>query len=216
LEAVGLPPGVTMIAPRFPKGATRMPVQFIADPGAELQSALVQLLARPANRAIPLRAASQQGFYLFNRPNEYPWHVVFLDRFALAVTQTAPFDLELEPPQAALPQDGEMALRVKVHRHPGFTGPVEIEADGLPPNVSPSPIVTIPGNTTEGEFKIQANDKAALGTYQIAMNGSTTDGDSFSGFGRIRVSSQFAALRISDSYITVNLQRSSIERGQEG
>jgi len=215
LEAVGLPRSVTMIAPRLPKGATRMPVQFIAEPGTELQSALVQLLARPANRAIPLRTASQQGFYLFNRPNEFPWHLVFLDTFALAVTQTAPFDLELVPPRAALPKNGEMTLKVKVHRHPGFTGAVEIQAGWLPPNVSPSPTVTIPANETEGDFKIQANDKTALGTYQIAMNASTTDGDSFSGYGRIRVSSQFAALRISDSYIAVNLQRTSIERGRE-
>jgi hypothetical protein len=214
LEAVGLPPGVQMIAPRFPKGATRMPVQFVAEPGAELQSALIELRAKPVNRSIPLESSSQQGFYLFNRPNEYPWHVVFLDKFALAVTQPSPFDIELEPPQVPLIKNGEMTLKVKVHRHAGFTGPVEIQTDWLPPNVSGSPTVTIPADKNEGEFKIQANDKAVVGPYQIAINATTTGGDSFSGVGRIRVSSEFATLRVSDPYITVNLQRSSVERGR--
>jgi len=214
LEAVGLPRGVGMIAPRFPKGVTRMPVQFVAEPGVELQSALIELRARPVNRSVPLETATQQGFYLFNRPNEYPWHVVFLDKFALAVTERAPFDIELERPQVPLVRNGEMVLKVRVQRHGGFNGPVEIQADWLPPNVSGSPTVTIAADKTEGEFKIQANDKAPLGTYQVAINASTTGGDSFSGFGRIRVSSEFASIRVSDPYMTVNLQRSSVERGQ--
>src|SRR5262249_34919912 len=102
LDAVGLPPGVTMIAPRFPKGVTRMPVQFVAAPDAPLQSALIELRARAASSAAKLETGSQQGFYLLNRPNEYPWHLVFLDKFALAVTESAPFDVELEEPRVPL------------------------------------------------------------------------------------------------------------------
>jgi hypothetical protein len=216
LEAVGLPPGVTMIAPRFPKGATRMPVQFVAAPDAALQSALIELRARPLNRSIPLETGSQQGFYLMNRPNEYPWHLVFLNKFALAVTQHAPFDLELEDPQVPLIRNGELTLKVKVHRDADFHGPVEIQVDWLPPNVSGSPTVTIPADKSEGEYKIQANDRVVLGNNQIAISGSTTGGDGYSGFGRVRVSSKFISLRIADPYITVSLQRSSIERGKSG
>ena len=155
LEAVGLPRGVKMIAPRFLKGSTRMPVQFIADADAEQQSALIQLLARPVNRAMPLKTQSQQGFVgiLFNRPNEYPWHVVFLDRFALAVTQPAPFDLELEGPQLSLPKNGEMELKVKVNRHAGFSrsGSGASERTGCRPIASLEfPLITIPADQTEG------------------------------------------------------------------
>ncbi len=46
LEASGLPRGVTMIAPHFPKGANRMPVQFVAAADAEQQSTLIELSAR--------------------------------------------------------------------------------------------------------------------------------------------------------------------------
>ena len=46
LEAVGLPKGVTMIAPRVPKGATRVPVQFVAAADAPPQAAQIEILAR--------------------------------------------------------------------------------------------------------------------------------------------------------------------------
>ncbi len=52
LEAKGLPRGVTMIAPRFAKGVTRMPVQFVAAPDAEQQAALIELLARPVDKTV--------------------------------------------------------------------------------------------------------------------------------------------------------------------
>ena len=216
LEASGLPRGVTMIAPRFPKGANRMPVQFVAAPDAEQQSALIELSAHPVNRSVLLDTASRQAFYLFNRPNEYPWHLVFLDKFALAVTQPASFDIELDQPTVPLARNGEMLLHVKVNRHGDFKGPVEMQTDWLPLNVSGSPSVTIPADKTEGSFRIQANDRAIPGKYQVAMNASTTGGDGFSGYGRVRVSSEFVNLEVSDPFVTIDLQRSSVERGHRG
>ena len=48
------------------------------------------------------------------------------------------------------------------------------------------------------------------------MNASTTGGDSFSGFGRVRVSSPFVKLEVSEPYVSIDLQRSSVERGHKG
>ena len=216
LEAAGLPRGIHMIAPRFTKGVTRLPVQFTADADAEPQAALVELLARPVDRKTPLDTGSRQGFALINRGNELPLHVVFLDKYALAVTQPAPFHIEMEAPAIPLVQAGELALKVKVIRDAGFTGVVEIQPDWLPPSVSKGAVVTIKPNESESVFKIQAGPKAAPGVYQIAMNASTTGGDAYSGIGRVRVSSGFVDLKVSESYLAVNLKRASIERGQRG
>jgi hypothetical protein len=215
LEAAGLPPGVKMITPHVSKGVNKIPVQFIAGLDTPPQSALIELLARPVEK-VALDTESRQAFALFNRPGEYPWHLVFLDKYALAVTDPAPFHLEMEQPSVALSQSGEMLLKVKLNRHGDFKGPVEIQADWLPPNVSGSPTATIPPEKTEGEFKIQANNKAAAGTYQIAMTASTTGGDGASGIGRIRVSSPFVNLEVAEPYVTIDLKRSSIEQGRRG
>ena len=215
LEARGLPKGVTMIAPRFTKGVTRLPVQFVAAPDAAPQAALIELLARPVEAGAHVRSASRQGFALTNRPGELPWHYVFLDKFALAVTQPAPFDIELVQPEIGVSKNGELLLTARVTRHAGFKGPIEIQPDWLPNGVSKESVVTIPPDKTEAVFKIQANEKAPAGVYKIAMNASTTDGDSYSGVGRIRVSSQFIELKVTEPYLTIDLQRTSVERGKQ-
>lgn len=215
LEAKGLPKGVTMIAPRFTKGATRMPVQFVAAPDAGQQAALIELSARAVDKGTHVLTGSRQGFALTNRPGELPWHYVFLDKYALAVTQPAPFDIELVQPEIAIAQNSELLLTARVTRHGSFKGAIEIQPDWLPNGVSKEGVLTIPADKTEAAFKIQANDKAPAGVYKVAMNASTTDGDAYSGVGRVRVSSAFIDLKVAEPYLTIDLQRTSVERGKQ-
>jgi len=214
LEARGLPKGVTMIAPRVPKGAARVPVQFVAAPDAEEQATLIEILARPVDMAVTLETGSRQGFAFINRGGELPWHFVFVDKYALAITDPAPFTLKLAAPTVPLMQGSELLLKVAVERAAGFTGPIEIQPDWVPPGVSKEGTVTIPANKTEATFRLQAGDKAAPGTYKIAISGSTTTGDSYSGIGRIRESSEFVELRTAEPYLSIELLRSSVERGK--
>jgi hypothetical protein len=216
LEAVGLPKGVSMIAPRVTKGMTKVPVQFVASREAEPHSALIQILARPVDRAAKLESGSRQAFALMNRPGELPWHYVFLDRYAMAVTDPAPFRVTLTAPPIPVMQGSDLQLKVSVERSDGFSGPVEMVPDWLPPGVSHEPVITIPAGKTEGTMRIQANDKAAPGVYRIAMNASTTGGDAFSGIGRVRVSSEFVELRVLEPFLSIELQRTSVERGKRG
>ncbi|SPE40326.1 conserved hypothetical protein [Candidatus Sulfopaludibacter sp. SbA3] len=192
-----------------------MPVQFVAEPDVAPQAALIELLARPVDKSAHLESASRQGFALTNRPGELPWHYVFLDKYALAVTQPAPFDIELVQPDIGISQNSELLLTARVTRHGDFKGPVEIQPDWLPNGVSKESVVTIPKDKTEAAFKIQANEKAPPGLYKVAMNASTTDGDAYSGVGRIRVSSRFIDLKVTEPYLTIDLQRTSVERGKQ-
>jgi hypothetical protein len=217
LEAVGLPRGVTMIAPHVTKGVTRIPVQFVASPDAEPQAVLIDLLARPVDGKTSLDSGSRQGFALVNQAGEMPWHFVFLDKYALAVTEPAPFHLELEQPGIPLAQSSELQLKVKVIRSGDFKGAIEMQPDWLPPGVSKGATVTIPADHTEGTFTIQANDKAAPGIYRVAINASTAGtGDAASGVGRIRVSSEFVELKVSEPYLSIDVGRSSVEQGKAG
>lgn len=216
LEAVGLPRDVSMIAPVYTKGATRLPVQFVAAQGAEQQAALIELRARPVKPGARLLSGSKQTVELFNRAGERPLHLLFLDKYALAVTQPAPFHIELAQPEIALAQNGELALKVKVLRHGDFKDPIEIQTDWLPSNVSKEAAVTVPGDKNEAVFKIRADNKAAPGVYKIAMNATTKGGEAYSGVGRIRVSSEFVDLKVASPYLGVELQRASVQRGQRG
>ena len=152
-----------MIAPRrryLAKGATRMPVQFIAAKDVEEQTALIQLLARPVDKSVKLESATRQAIALYNHPVEFPLHYVFLDKFALAITKPAPFEVTMEQPAIPITRTGEMMLKVKVERHGDFNGPVELMPDWLPPGVSGGGATLIAADKSEGEVKIQANAKA--------------------------------------------------------
>jgi hypothetical protein len=214
LEARGLPRGVTMIAPRFSKGVTRIPVQFVAAADAAPQSALIELLAKPVERGAQIDSGSRQGFALTNRPGELPWHFVWLTQYALAVTQPAPFDIELEQPALPIVQGGDLTLKARITRHGDFKDAVEMITDWLPSGVSKGNVVTIPAGKDEAVFQIQANDKAAKGVYPIAMNASTVGGDAYSGVGRVRVSSKFVDLKVMEPYLSIDMQRGSVEQGK--
>ena len=217
LEAVGLPRGVTMIAPKYPKGAMRMPVQFVAEQGAEQQAAFIELRAKAVEPNVQLATGSRQGAALVNKGNQLAWHFLWMEKFAMAVTQPAPFHIELEQPEIPLAQNGELDLKVKLIRHGDFNDPVEIQPDWMPQGVTRESALTIPKDKNEATFKIHANAKAPAGVFKIAMNATTAKGgDSFSGVGRVRVSSKFVELRLSEPYLSVDLKRSSVERGQRG
>jgi hypothetical protein len=216
LEAKGLPRGVRMVAPHIAKGATRVPVAFEAAPNAEQQAALIEVLARPVSKGVPLQTGSRQTIELFNRPGERPLHFLFLDKFALAVTQPAPFHVELEKPDIALAKNGELALKVRVVRADGFKDAIELQPDWLPAGVSKEAAVTIPGDKSEAAFRIRADTKAAPGVYSIAMNATTKGGDGYSGVGRIRVSSAFIDLKLAEPFFAIDFKRAAVERGQRG
>ena len=47
------------------------------------------------------------------------------------------------------------------------------------------------------------------------MSATTQGGDAYSGVGRIRVSSEFVNLQISEPYLVIDLTRAAVERGQK-
>src|SRR5207244_858065 len=107
----------------------------------------------------------------------------------------------------ALMQGSDLQLKVLVEAGKDHVGAIEFEPDWLPPGVSHEPAVRVNAGKTEATIKIQANDRAGPGVYQIAMNASTVGGDPFSGIGRVRVSSEFVELRVMAPYLSIELRR---------
>jgi hypothetical protein len=216
LEATGLPRGVEMTVQPVAKGQNRVPVQFYASDDAESQIRFFEMRVRSADGKTPIKSRSHQSVATMNRGVDRPLHVVFLDRYALAVTDPAPFHVELERPRVPLVQNGELALKAHIVRNEGFTGAVEISADWLPQNVSKGGVVTIAPDKTDAELTIRAGGNAAAGTYKIVLNASTTTGDRATGAGRVRISTDFVPLTIAEPYMKITLRRSAVEQGRAG
>lgn len=212
LVADGLPKGVTMNAPRITAGTKQTQVQFIAEPNTPPQVALIALQVKAVD-GTPLVSHSQQGFPFLNHSGGHAWHTLLVDKFALAVTEAAPFTLELVQPPIPLSQNGELALPVKVTRRAGFNEALEFQCDWLPPGVRSEPTVTIPEGQSEGVMHITADSGAKNGTFQMAVTASTTGGSYYLGAGRTRASTNFINLVVAEPYVLLKNHPSAVRRG---
>ena len=235
LVAIGLPEGVTMHAPRVKPSMPKVPVVFEATADAKLQGAFIQIVARPVvetkpesastpaadvanvlapplvsgfRQTIAMSGANNNDYYLFN---------VF-DKLAVAVTEPAPFSIEIEEPKSALVQNGEITLKFKIVRAPGFDEPVSVAMEWKPTGVSTGTPVTIRADKSEGEYMLGAARNATAGAYTATL--SAVSGAQRPAYrdaaNRTYVSTKPFQLLVAEPHIDAKFARASIERGKTG
>lgn len=215
ITATGLPPGVQMIAPIVPAGQRSIPVQFIASADTPPQTAVIELQAQPADHSRRIESGSHQAFPFLSHSGGRAWHAVVVDRYILAVTESAPFTIELLPPQIPLSQSGELAMQVNLKRREGFDEPVDYQFDWIPPGVQAQPTVTIPAGESSSILRLFASTSAQPGTWKIAATATTTGGSYYLGTGRQRNSTAFVDLTIAEPYIALKNKPSAVRRGDK-
>ena len=240
LVAIGLPEGVTMIAPRVTAAMPRVPVVFEAAPDAKLQGKFIDIVARPirsldapvrANDAkdadeaktrsdegvqptivsgfrqtIPQSASGNNDYYVFNT----------FDKLAIAVTEPAPFSIEIEQPKSALVQNGEISLKFKINRADGFDEPVSIAMEWKPTGVSTGTPVTMKVEKNDGEYLLGAARNATAGSYEVMLSAvSGAQRPAYrDGANRTYVSTKPFKLLVAEPHIDAKFARASIERGK--
>ena len=227
LVAIGLPEGVTMRAPRITAAMPRVPVVFEAAPGTRTQGKLVELVARPvasgdssARDSDNAPSSVASGFRQVIAMNQYGnndfyLHMV-LDRLPIAVTQPVPFRLEVEEPKSALVQNGEMAIKFRVVREPGFDGPVTVSMEWRPSGVTGATPIAIRAGQTDGEYLLSAARNAVAGPNQVtltAVSGGERPGY-YDNANRAYVASPPFKLTVAEPHVDARFSRSSIERGK--
>jgi len=217
LVAHGLPPGVTMTTPRLKPGTTYWPLQFTAQPSAALGGAVISLEAIPVDRAIEVQTRCQQNVPFINHSGGDAWHAVQVDKYIVGVTDPAPFSLDIEQPTIALVRGGELGIPVRITRHGDFQGPVEFSVGYIHGAIEFPPPTIIPAGQNEGLLTLSAQPSAPLGVSPLVVVGSTMHEtiDPFLGAGHIRVSSQIVELAVSQPYLELSSQPSSIRRGEQ-
>jgi hypothetical protein len=216
LVGVNLPEGVTLHAPKLTPGMTRVPVVFEAAATAKPGAALIDLAVRPVGgkpgpdtgyrQTIAMNAYGNNDYYL---------HVP-IDRLALAVTDPAPFRVEVEEPKSALVQNGEMTVKFRVHRAAGYTGPVTVQMEWKPNGISTATPFTVKAGETEGTYLLGAARNASAGKHQVtltAMSGGSRRGYG-DGEGRTYIASAPFFVTVAEPHVEAKLPRTSVERGK--
>jgi hypothetical protein len=215
LVAHGLPAGVRMVSSRIPAGRTFWPVQLVADDCAQPGSALITFEAKPVDATRPFESRSQQQIPFINHSGGDAWRTVKLDRYVLAITDSAPFSIEIQAPPVPLVRGGELAIPVKIKRRPGFNEAIEFQCDWIPAGVGIQPALIIPAGATEAVLKISGEANAPLGPCPMVVVASTIrEGlDAYLGTGRVRVSSEIVNLMIAEPFVELTSAPESVRRG---
>lgn len=213
--AKGLPQGVRMSAPRVREGQKSVPVQFIAEPDTKPLGTLIELEAQPADGSRRIESGSHQAFPFLSHSGGRAWHSVIVDRYALAVTDPAPFSIELVQPSIPLSQSGELLMQVNLKRREGFNEAVDFQFDWVPPGVQAQPTVTIPEGENSSQLRLFASPSAQPGNWKVAVTATTTGGSYYLGAGRTRVSSSFVDLNIAEPYIALKNKPAAVRRSEK-
>lgn len=210
LEDMELPPGITMIAPAMPKNLNTMPVVFEAAADAPLSGTLVDFRAKLNEEGKDISGRFQnRADFVIAQPGQslYSWKDV--DRLPFAVIDELPFSIDIVQPKVPMVRNGSLQLKIVVTKKEGWDEQVTVQFPFRPPGIGASSSIKIPKGKNEASYPISANKSAAIGKWPVyAIGYANVGGNSFA-------SSQMATLEVTEPYINLALQRSSVELGQE-
>jgi hypothetical protein len=206
----GMPDGVTLHAPVMSAGVAQAPLVFEAAPDAPIGGKLCDLVGRHVDDGTGIRGRFFQAVELVQGPpNNTPYYVSTVDRFAVAVIDAAPFSVRLEAPKVPLLRDGQMRLKVVAQRADGFDAPITVSLPFVPPGVGTSAQEVIQKGQTEVLYPLSANGGAAVGAWQIAINAWADVGG-----GLVFVSSPLTPLEVAPHLVTGAITLAVTEQGQ--
>ncbi|GAC1473981.1 MAG: hypothetical protein NVSMB9_23540 [Isosphaeraceae bacterium] len=210
LTAEGLPPGVVFEADTMAASLGTYPALFSAPADAPVAGSLAKLSGKPTDPKVSVQSEFSQVVELVNGQNNNIYWSRSPQAFAIAVTEEAPYSIEVVEPKVPLVQGGSMNLKVVAKRKPGFTAPIAVSLPWNPPGIGSAGSISIPEKQNEALIPVNAEGGAELRTWKIVVNGSSNGPT-----GPLLVSSQLAKLTIAPQFLTFAFQAASVEQGKE-
>lgn len=211
-QGLNLPPGV--VVESFGMSADQNVAQLIlaAAPDAPVGGAFGQLVGKldDPNQPQPPTGSVELPTVLVRGQNNRPFWTEPTNALAMAVTQKAPFTLQIVEPKVPLVQGGQMALKVVATRDAEFKAPIKIELMLNPNGMNSSREISIAEGQNEAVLMLNAAGNAQVKEHKIAVRGEATVGN-----GPVMVCSPFVTLRIAESYLKFTYESAAVELGAE-
>jgi len=207
-----LPAGVTVESFGMAADQGVAQVIFAAAPDAAVAGTLGQIVGTLDDPANPTPPSGQTRLptVLVRGQNNIPFWTEPTKALAMAVTQKAPFTLQVVEPKVPLVQGGQMSLKVVATREGEFKAPIKIELLLNPNGVNSSREISIAEGQTEAMILLNAAGNAQVKDHKIAVRGVAPVGN-----GPIEACSPFATLRVAEAYMKFNYQAAALELGTE-
>ena len=210
LEDMKLPQGINIVASPMPANLNTMPVVFEAAADAPLAGALVDFRAKVNDEKQNVSGRFEnRADFVIAQPGQslYSWKDV--ERIPVCVVDELPYTIEIVQPKVPMVRNGSLQLKIVAKKKEGWDEQITVQFPFRPPGIGASSTIKIPKGKTEGLYPISANASAAIGKWPVYAIGSANVG------GTAWAASQMATIEVTEPYINLALQRSSVELGKE-
>ncbi len=208
LAAAGLPAGTALHADTMHEAVNQIPLVFEAAGDAKPAGAMVDLTARHTDAAKGIEGRLLHTIDVTEVQANVPVYSIAVDRLALAVTEPAPFKVEIVEPKVPIVRRGMMELPVKLERSGEFKAPVEVRMLWNPPGIG-SGAITIAGDQSAGALHLDAGEGARVGRWKIAVTATAEVGG-----GALEVASPLVVLEIAEPFLEFALAPVRTELGR--
>jgi hypothetical protein len=205
----GLPAGVSAVADVIDPGLATVPVVFEAKAEAANSAALVPFVVNPADAKVVAKPNTDLDVNYNIALNNAPFHRHFLNRMTVAVSDAAPFSIDVVEPKAAIPQNGSINLKVVAKRNGTFKGAITVYPLFTPPGMGIAGSAVIPEGQSEVVLFTNAAPNAGIRAWKTAVI-AVSD----AGAGPVWTSSQLFTLSVQAPMVTFAQERSAVEQGQ--
>lgn len=205
-----LPVGVTLSAEQMDPGLNIVPVVFEAKPDTPTGGFLTAITAAHADPKVKVPCRTEFDTVFSIGPNNTPYTRHHADRTAVAVTEPAPYSIEVVEPKVPVMQNGSYNLRVVAKRAPGFKGAITVFPLFTPPGMGIQGAATIPPEASETLLPMNAAPNAAPRKWKTAITAISDAGK-----GPVWVSSQLFTVEVAPPLVTLAAERPAVEQGQK-
>lgn len=203
VEFRDLPPGVTVEHGQIAAGQTQLPVLFHANTEAAPAGALADMVGRWKNGEAVTEGRFDHNIRLVMGQNQTVFDFYQPDRLALAVTEDAPFSIEITQPKVPMPVNGSRYLRVVATRKDGFTAPIQLSSPWLPQGCG-VPGATIAENQNETSIRLEVRGDAPRGEFPLLVVGEAAG---------YRVSTPYAKITVEEPWLAMEIAETQGELG---
>jgi len=192
-----LPPGVTITGGQIPAGQTQLPVIISASADAAPIGALADVHGVWKNGDATLEGGFEHTIRMILGNNQTVFDSYQPTRLALAVTEDAPFSIEIVQPKAPMPINSARYLRVVATRKDGFTAPIDLAAPWVPAGCG-IPTAQIPEGQTETQIRLEVRGDAPRGEIALLVTGASAGYLVATPFTKVVVEEPWLALEIGE------------------
>ncbi|TWU33616.1 hypothetical protein Q31b_56730 [Novipirellula aureliae] len=209
-HVLGLPEGVTATTYPIPKGRSEIPILFTASSEAKHDASLFNIEATGDSKHADVQGNFAQTHKLVLGQNRRGMWSYDSDRAAIAVTDAAPFSIELVQPKTPIVRSGSKDLIVRIVRDKGFNGAVSLRTLYNPPGIGINNSRKIEKGKSEVNIPITANGNAAIGVWPLIMIATYPTSN-----GNAEIASPPIELEVQDSLFKYSFPRTTAELGTE-